>query len=301
MVSSLRPADQQFLNGLNTIIQRASTDQLQISSGVRMRQVSDSPDQVSALLQARAGLSMSQQISSNLGKVKTEVDGGEQTLEAAVQLFDQIQTVSASGATGTATAANRLLFSQQLQSFEQQMVGLANTSVSGRHIFAGDTDHVQPYTYDAAQPNPVSAYQGSASTRVAQHPDGATFSIALTAQQIFDSTDPTTNVFATMNNLITALQTNNDVAIQAANGGVSKVGDFLNQQLAVYGTTQNAISSATDYAQTQQVQFEIQIGGLENTDTAAAILDMTQSQTQEQAALGSRAQMPTKTLFDYLA
>jgi len=300
MVSTLRPSDQQFLNGLNIIIQRASTDQLQIASGVKINQVSDDPDQVSELLQARSSLAMSQQISSNLGNVKSEVDAGEQSLESAVQMFGQVQTVSAPGATGTSTGANRLLFSQQIQSLEQQMVGLANTSVSGRHIFAGDTDQVQPYTYDVTQPDPVSAYQGSTSTRVAQHPDGSTFPIALNAQQIFDSTDPATNVFTTMNNLITALQTNNPTAIQAANSGVSAVGDFLNQQLAFYGETQDTVASATDYASTQQVQLQTQIGNIDDVDTAGTILDMTQAQTQEQAALTSRAQMPTKTLFDYM-
>jgi len=38
-----------------------------------------------------------------------------------------------------------------LQSIEQQMVGLANTQVNNRYIFAGDTDQVQPYTFDPTQ------------------------------------------------------------------------------------------------------------------------------------------------------
>ena len=106
MISSLNPINQAFIDNLNSIVDRMNTDQLDISSGVTMQQVSDSPDQVSALLQQRAALSASQQISTNLGTVKSEVDSGEQALESAVQLFDQVQTTGAEGANGTQTAAS---------------------------------------------------------------------------------------------------------------------------------------------------------------------------------------------------
>ncbi len=301
MISSLSASDQQFLNDLGQVEQRLNTDELQLASGLKMQQVSDDPDQVSTLLQARASLAASQQISTNLGLVTTEVNGGEQAIETAVTLFDQVQTLSAEGNTATQTAAGRTTIAQQLQSIEQQMVGLANTNIGGRYIFAGDTDQTQPYTYDVTQPDPVSAFQGAASTRVIEGPDGGTFPVALTAQQIFDSSTPANNVFTSINSMITALQNNDTTAIQTANSGLSQVGDYLNQQLAFYGTTQDTVSSATNDALNQQTEIQTQIGNLQDADTATVILDLTGAQTQEQAALTARAQMPRTTLFDLLA
>jgi flagellar hook-associated protein 3 FlgL len=301
MISSLSARNQEFVNNLNGVIDRLNIDELQISSGSRMRQVSDAPDQVSELLQARAALSASQQISTNLGGISTEVNTGEQTLETAVQLFDQVQTLGAEGATGTQTAATRATLAQQLQSIEQQYVALANTSIEGRFIFSGNSDQTAPYTYDVTQADPVSAYQGAASTRVALAPNGATFPIALTAQRIFDSADPTTNVFGALNGLITALQNNDQPGVQTSMNGLSTVAQYMNNQLAFYGTTQDTISAATDSANTQQTQLSSQISGLADANTTTAILDMTQAQTQEQAALGSYSQIPKKTLFDFLA
>jgi flagellar hook-associated protein 3 FlgL len=301
MITSLNPINQEFIDNLNRVIDRLNTDQLDISSGVRMRQVSNSPDQVSSLLQARAALSASQQISTNLGNVKTEVDTSEQALEGVVQLFDQVQTIGAQGATGTQTAAARATLATQLQSLEQQFVGAANTSIEGRFLFSGDADQTAAYTYDVTQANPVSAYLGSASTRVALHPNGTTFPVALTAQQIFDSSDPTTNVFGAINGLVTALNNNDQTAIQTSVNGLGKVAQYLNQQLAFYGNTQNQVAAATNYAQTQQVGIQAQIGNLQDTDMAAAILDLTQAQTQMQASLQSRGQIPKTTLFDFLA
>ncbi len=300
MPTSLNPINQQFITSLNRVIDRMNRAQLDISSGVRMRNVSDEPDQVSELLQARAALAASQQVSTNLGNVKTEVDTAEQALENAVQLFDQVQTIGAQGATGTQTAEARKTLAVQLQSMEQQFVGIANTNIQGRWVFSGDSDQTAAYSYDASQANPVSGYQGTNSTRVAIDPNGSTFPVALTAQQIFDSDDPTTSVFGALNGLITALQNNDEPAIQAADGGLSKVGQYLNEQLAFYGNTQTRIEAATDLAKTQQTGIETQISNLEDTDVTSAILELTQSQTQEQAALGARAQIPRTTLFDFL-
>jgi flagellar hook-associated protein 3 FlgL len=300
MISSLNAYNQQFLNNIQKMTGELNTDVLDISSGVEMRQVSDNPDQVSELLQARAALGSSQQVSSNLNRVTTEVNTGEQALQGAVQLFDLVQTLGAEGATATQTASSRAALAQQLQTIEQQLVGLANTSIGGRFIFAGDSDQGAPYVYDPTQANPVSTYFGSASTRVTQDAHGGIFPVALTAQQIFDSSDPATSVFGAINNLVTALNNDDQPAILTAVNGLSAVGAYLNTQLAFYGTTQNNLTSATNFAQTQQTQLQSEISGLEDTDMTRAITDMTQTQTQQQAALAAEVRIPRTTLFDFL-
>jgi len=301
MISILSSSNQEFVDNLDDIQNRLNTDELQISSGSRMNQVSDDPDQVSELLQARAALSASQQITTNLGGISAEVNTGEQTLETAVQLFDQVQTLAAEGATATQTAATRTTIAQQLQGIEQQFVGLADTSFEGRYIFSGDSDQTEPYSYDVTQADPVSAYLGTASTREALNPNGTKFPIALTAQQIFDSADPATNVFGALNGLITALQSNDQAGVQTSVDGLATVAQYMNNQLAFYGTTQDTVASATDYASTQQTELSSVISTLADADTASAILNMTQAQTDEQAALGSYAELSHKTLFDFLA
>lgn len=301
MLSSLNPAAQQFLTNLTQINNRMAQAELQVSSGLKISQVSDAPDSIALLLQADANLSATNQTLSNLGQTKTEVDAGEQALQTAVGIFDNVQTLGAEGNTDTLTAAGRTTIAQQLNSLLQEMVGLAGTNVGGRYIFAGNADQQIPYIYTAGAANPVSAYLGSASTRVAQYPNGTTFPVALTAQQIFDSADPATNVFSAIENLSAALQSNNSAAIATAVDGLSSVGSYLNDQLAFYGNTQNKVADATNFGNTLQVQLQTQISNLQDADLSQAILTMTQDQTQQQAALQSEAKLPRSTLFDFLA
>ncbi len=300
MMSGLKPSTQEFLNSINRISVQMNQAQTQLSTGFKVNVVSDAPDVIAPLLAAQANLSTAQQISTNLGQVSTEVNTGEQSLESATSLYDQVQTLSAEGSTGTQTASGRATIAQQLQSIEQQMVGLANTSVNNRHIFAGDTDQTQPYTFDSTQPDPVSAYQGSASTRTVQSPDGTTFPVARTAQQIFDSTDPATNVFTSINNMVTALNSNDQTAISTANAVLPGVSTYLNNQLAFYGTAQDSVAAATTSAGNLVTQLQTQISGMQNADETQSILSLTQAQTEQQAALQSFQQIPRTSLFDYL-
>jgi flagellar hook-associated protein 3 FlgL len=300
MISSLNPDNQQFINELDQIGQRLQNAQRQLSTGLKVSQVSDAPDVISTLLQTRASLSSTQQTLTNLGLNKSEVDAGEQALQSAVTLFDQVQTLGAEGATDTTTAAARSTLSGQLGSILQQMVGITGMQNAGRYIFAGDADQSAPYTFDSTLVPPVSAYLGSDSTRVGLHPNGTTFPLALTAQGIFDSSDPGKNVFTAIEKLQTALNNNDTTAIQASMDGLTKVGQHLNDQLAFYGSTQVKIAGATDYGNTLQTQIQTQISNLQDADMTAAIEELTQAQTQQQAALQSKAQMPRTSLFSYL-
>jgi flagellar hook-associated protein 3 FlgL len=300
MLSSLDPSAQKFLYELGQISDRMNRAQQEVSTGLKISKPSDAPDQISTLLQARANLDSLHQTLTNLGRFKGEVDSGEQALQNVVRLFDQVQTLGAQGNTDTETAAERADIAQQLDSILHEVVALAGTSVERRYIFSGDSDQQIPYTYDATQQPPVSAYLGSASTRLAQHPNGTTFTVALTAQQIFDASDPSTNVFTTIENLSTALKNNDAAAIRTADSGLAKVGEYLNTQLATYGAMQNTIADGIEFGQTRKVQLQALIGALQDADLSQAILEMNQAQIQQQAALESRAQLPRTTLFSFL-
>ena len=301
MISNLNPSAQEFLNSLGLINQQMQQAQTQLSTGLRVNQASDAPDEISAILQARASLSATTQINTDLQSTTTEVNTAEQTLQSAVTLFDTVRTLGAEGDTATATATTQANLAQQVNSALQQMVGLAGTQIGGRYIFSGDSDQQQPYTIDMTQNPPVvSSYLGSATTRVAQHPDGSTFPVALTAQTIFDSSDPTSNVFTSIKNLSAALSSGSSTAIQTAVSGLSQVGDQLNQQLAFYGNTQDTVQAATNYGQTMVTQQQTQLSSLEDADSASAIEQLTQAQTQDQAALQSEALLPRTTLFNFL-
>ena len=55
-----------------------------------------------------------------------------------------------------------------------------------------------------------------------------------------------------------------------------------------------------DFGETYETQLQSQLSGIQDADEAAAITELTQAQTQLQAALSSRAALPKTSLFDFL-
>jgi flagellar hook-associated protein 3 FlgL len=300
MISSLDAASLSFLNGMDQIQQRAQRAQQEMTTGLKINSVSDAPDQIAGLWETRSQLDQATQTDTNLARVKTEVDTAESTISSAVTLVERAQTLASQGDTGTTSAQSRQDIASELGGILQQLVSTANTTVEGRYIFSGDSDQQQPYTIDLTQTDPVSAYQGSATTRQIQGADGTTFSIAKTAQDIFDSPNGTQNIFGAINNMRVALMNNDQAAMDAAMPNVQSAGTFLNQQLAFYGVTQNRVTSETDFAQNYETQLKTQLSGIEDADLTQAITEMQQAETQQTAALSSRAKLPKTSLFDYL-
>ena len=300
MLSSLRPSDQLFLDDLNGIGKRLERAQTQITTGLRVQKASDDPDVVSDILQARATLSRLEQVSFNLGRFAAEVNSAEQSLQAAVKVVDRIRTLGAQGANGTASPETRATLAAEVSEALSQLVGISRTSVEGRYIFSGDADQQPPYEFDAAGDPPVSFYLRSAPTRQAEHPNGTTFSVALSAETIFDPTDPADSIFRAANDLRTALLADDQEAIQAAVDGLKRPATYLNRQLSFYGIAQGRLKEAGEFASRYTLQVRGQLAAIEEADLTEAILELNQARLNQDAALNARARQPNTSLFDYL-
>ncbi len=314
MIRALDSSAQRFLADLERIQQRVDRAQRQISSGLRIATASDGPDQVGDLLAAKARLDQAVQVRLNLGRVRAEVDTGEQALQSAVKVLERALTLGVQGANATQTPASRQTLGAEVQALLEQMVALAATRVEGRYIFSGDADQTAPYTLDLAAPNGVSAYAGAQATREILHPAGTRFRIARSAQEIFD--DPSAGVFAALNALRVALENGPSVppgdpdyqnqfdaqtaAIEQALTQLRQAHEHLNVELGFYGTLQNKVEEAVNFAHKLEVREQNLLSAIRDADVTEAALALSQATTHQQAALAARAQMRRGSLFDYL-
>jgi flagellar hook-associated protein 3 FlgL len=133
-----------------------------------------------------------------------------------------------------------------------------------------------------------------------EHPDGSTFGVARTAQQIFDNADPTTNAFAAIGNLRSALLNNDQAGIDASLANLRSASRYLNAQLSFYGTVQARVNGAIDFAANLKTQLETQQSQIQDADLTESITELSQAAVQQQAALSAEKEMPRTSLFDYL-
>ncbi len=290
----------QFLHDLGAIGLRMGRAQREITSGRRINTPSDAPDEISHLLSLRSRLSATEQSKSNLGRVQTEVDTAEQALGHGAEVLDRIQTLGAQGATDLIEPGVRRSLAGEVEQLLGQLVNLANTEIQGRYLFAGDTDQVQPYSFDPTQSNAVSAYQGSPTTRQLGHPSGGRFALSKTADSLFEGPATGDNVFGAVNALRNALRANDVPGVRSALANVRTAGTYFNTQHTFYGGVQKQVTDATDFAEKQIVSLKQQISGVADADVTASILQFNSARQSQEAALAAEAKRPQSTLFDYL-
>jgi len=306
MITTLNPESSLFIANVNRIEQSISDANSQVSSGLKINVASDAPDQIDTLLQLRANLQQNTQVQSNLTLATTDANAADSALGSAIQLMDTALSLASQGATATTTAASRLTLAQQIQAIQQQMVAYSQTTVQGRFIFSGDQDDLAVYSWDSSAANPVVQNSNPLSTRVIQDPAGGSFPASMTAQQIFDDSDPTTgdpnqdNVFNALNTLYQALQNNDTAGINTAIPLLTSASAQLNTSEAFYGNLEDRIQNATAFANNYTVQLQTQISQTEDADITSAATELTQGNTQLQAAFEMQGQMPHSSLFNYL-
>ena len=305
MITNLDPEAALFLADAGRIQRRLADANSQVSSGKKINVASDAPDQIGALLQLRADLQANRQIQSNLTLAQTDANGADNALGAAAKLMDRAVTLASQGATATSDATTRANLAQEVQSLQEQMVACSQTQVQGRYIFSGDQEGSPSYALDLAASSGVDQLSNPLATRQIQNPAGGGFPASKTAQEIFDhqnfdGSPAADNVFAALNTLRTALLNNDTAALGASVANLRQASDRLNSMEAFYGTVENRIQDATTFASNYDVQLRTEISQKQDADVTAAALELTQANTQLQAAYQARAKMPHTSLFEYL-
>ena len=295
-----------FLNGTATLQREQNKTERQISSGFRIQDAADSPSQTPELIGLGSGLAAQQTFQTNLDQIQAETNGADAALDSGIKLIESSRTIALQGAGTNATATDRQNLAVQIQGIQQQLVSLANTSVEGRYIFGGDQDASAPYQLNAASTSGVDKLTAQTATRVVSDPSGQPIFQSRTASTIFDhqsttGTPASDNAFAALQNLQIALTNNDSPGIANALTSLQGVSTWLNQQQASYGVDGQRIAQEQTGAAAQVTSLQARISAIRDTDIVQAATDLTQESTAQSAAFAAQAQIPHKSLFDYLA
>ncbi len=305
MISGVYGNNGSFLADLSQIENRISQVNKQISSGIRVNQASDDPSAVAPILAYQGQISEIKQVQTNLSGAQTEAQTADGALQTASTLMDQLVSLGAQGASSTSSAASRAVLGEQVQSIEQQLVAVANTSVGGTYIFGGDSSSTAPYAFSWASPDGVVASGTPTNTATLRDSDGNEIVPRLTAQQIFDIKNPdgtlaTGNIFQAAFALGTALLANDQPGIQSALDQVKAGSAQLQQSATTYGNFENWIQQASQTATTHLNNITQALSSIRDSDVAADATQLSMDQTALQAALAAHASLNAKSLFDYL-
>ena len=284
-----------LLQALNQTQQSQNNALTQIETGRTVNQPSDNPAAAALFSASQAQSSQVTQYLQNIVGVNGQLQTGDSALSSAVNLMNQAVTLATEGATGTLSTADRQALAQQVEQIQKQMVGVANTTFEGTYIFAGNAAG-PAYQLAATQPDGVQ-YQGNAGVNQVDIAPGASSAVNVPGSQIFQNGSG--SVFQSLQDLATALSTNNTAGAQSAAGEINTALGQLNQQRVFYGATIDRLNSTTTFLQNEQTDLTKQQSSLVDADMATSATLLSAAETARNAVLAAGAQISHNSLLNY--
>jgi flagellar hook-associated protein 3 len=175
MVSDMQYAMQQSQQNLATALQ-------QVSTGLRVNQLSDDPAASAQMVTSLATSADVDQYTSNVTSVLSQMQTADSTIGSIVTSLNSAVTLGTEGATGTVSTANRTAIATQVEGLLTNIIGAANTSFQGAFLFGGTASSTQPFV---AASTTYTSSNGSAASPLST-------STALTAGSVTTISDATT-------------------------------------------------------------------------------------------------------------
>jgi flagellar hook-associated protein 3 FlgL len=291
MVPQMLAAIQNSESSLATALQ-------QVSTGKSVTLPSDNPAAEADMVQNTIETANVDQYTQNVSSVQSSVQTADSALSSVVSSLTQAISLGTEGANGTNSAANQQEIATQVQGILSDVVSDANTSYQGAYLFAGTASTTVPYTADPSSPSGY-AYNGNDGVNSVQIGDQLSVQTNVPGSQLFSNS--TTNVLGSLSSLVSALQSGNTTAIGTATNAVSAALNYVSQQRVVYGNAETQLNAQETYLQQETVTLTSQATSLVGVDMATAATNLSQAETDNNAALAAASKVVPNTLLSYLS
>jgi flagellar hook-associated protein 3 len=237
MVPDTQYAMQQSQQALSVALQ-------QVSTGLRVNQLSDDPSASARMVTSLAHSANVDQYTSNIDSLLPQLQTADSSISSVVTLLNSAITLGTGGASGTVSAAQRQTIAGQVASVLSNVVSQANSSFEGVYVFGGSITSTPPFV---AASTSYSSTQGSIANPL-------TPSTPLTAGSITTISDATTgNTFTfkaaagdTISTLVTAIS--NEVSVGTLSAGTNATISAVGKLVFDTNTSANGIVVSSNEA-----------------------------------------------------
>lgn len=288
---------------LSKLSAKADTLNTQIATTKKFTDPSDDVVAYNRLSTIKQATADNKAYSSNVSLAKSLLQQSNSTLTAIGTQLQQAAELTTQAANGTLNDTDLKTIAIQLQSIRDDLVNLAGTKdARGQPLFGAATG---TSAVTQAADGTVS-FGGTGEVSAIPIADGTNIQATDSAQRVFGniptSGGGTTDVFAMLSNLISALNTGGDVsaAVGTAADGLKTA---QTQASAVQGSV-GAREARLDIVSTQSTDAagarELDRSALEDTDLSSAIAELQKTMTVLSATQASFTKLGSLSLFDYL-
>lgn len=269
--------------------------QNKLGTGQRIHRPGDDPVGIGYLMRYNSELNRSNEFLENARTGMSYLDTMDALMQQISDVLKRAQRLAQQGGTGTTTEEARKHIAAEVKHLKEQLVQIGNSSFNGRYLFNGQKTDQPPYTVANAanETTDPGVYYLNVSPSVS-------VPVSITGEKIFGEAGDPLNTFQVMDDLIAALESNDQDAILAAMGNIDHCADRLNISWAEIGARKNRFELVESRILDNQISLEKLRSETGDVDMADAIVRLQLKENVLQASLAIGARVMQVSLIDYL-
>lgn len=287
------------VSALNNAMKNSNGLAAELSSGLRVGQLSDDPAAATQSLRMDGQIASIDTFVQTASGVSSRLQMVDSTLGEVVSQVTSAISAAVGAANGTLNGANLQSIAQQVASIRDNVLALANTSYQGAYLFSGSKGHTAPFSLDTTTTPATANYNGDGNVQTIVTPGGQKIRINLPGATIFGS--GSTGVLGVLNQLVDNLTSGAPMAsIAADSSALTDAMNVVSTQRSLLNSSLSTVESTSTYAQTQEAQLKVQQGQMVSADPAKVATELKSNQTQYQALLSVITALQQNNLFSHL-
>ncbi|MFJ5860971.1 flagellar hook-associated protein FlgL [Pseudarthrobacter sp. NPDC092439] len=277
---------------LQSNMTRMAALQEKVASQQKITRPSDDPSGTAASLKVRAEQAAADQYGRNIANGNGWLTTLDTAMSTATGILNRVRDLTIQGANDSVPPAARQAIAVELEGLRADLLSQANTQYLGRSVFAGTSDAAGAFTVD--NPPVFTGVPGAAVER--RIAPGTTVRVCTDGAAVFGT--GTDSVFSLVDSIVADLRSGVNVSRHLA--AIDARHEVFIGQYADIGTRHAQLLRAEEINMDLSGLLEAQRSGVEDVDTAQAILDMNLQEVNYRTALAVTAKVLQPTLMDFL-
>ncbi|MBW2610117.1 MAG: flagellar hook-associated protein FlgL [Deltaproteobacteria bacterium] len=298
----MRIATKSLYDSIIQNVGRASTEMLDaqkvVTTGKKINRLSDDPVGLVTVLDLRSSIKNINQLERNISMGRSWLITCETSLNQTHDILSQVKELCVQYSSANVSSNERANAVNIVDGYLKQIISLANSKTGGRYIFGGTNTDTIPFVLNSSETQVT--YSGNETAFSIKIGENTNIAVGKNGEDIFGDNWDNNNIFKTLIDLKTHLQTDNVEEIR-------ETMDKLDTHLGAVRTVVSDIGGKTirldvkkEIIQDLELAYTERKSQIEDADIAEAIINLSSKELAYKASLASSAKIMALSLVDYL-
>jgi len=283
-----------------------SQAQTQMSTGKKVVQPSDAPDEATAIQRLKSVIARQDSFEKAVQTTENRLKAEETALEATANILTRFKELTIQALNDTYGPKDREIIAVELQGLQEDLLSFANTrDVNGAYLFSGSRVFTPPFGANA-QGDIV--YQGDETVNLVDVGDQRQVWLNRTGTEVFgrvirpqpDGTSEGRSFFQAMQDLVDAVRSSDRENMNRGLGELETLNQGVAVSMAKVGSAMNVVDNQKAVLEETRLQLKTVLSQIEDLDYTEAITEMQKKMMALQASQSSFAQISRLNLFEYI-